>query len=121
MFEVGDDIAAGVRDWAHVQLFSPWSYDVDPAARRLLEAEGWSAQVSPDGAQLGTTYSHEPTSHASCTTEHPMPDEPQPRMRLGHVAWLGTSSVDVTITDPVEGVGRPVGHLQLQTRPDIAI
>ena len=47
VFEVRDDIAASVRDWAHVQLFSPWSYDVDPAARRLLEAEGWSATNPP--------------------------------------------------------------------------
>jgi cation diffusion facilitator CzcD-associated flavoprotein CzcO len=55
VFEVGDDIAASIRDWAHVQLFSPWSYDVDPAARRLLEAEGWSAPDSaehPSGAEL---------------------------------------------------------------------
>ncbi|MGD9703914.1 MAG: NAD(P)-binding domain-containing protein [Acidimicrobiia bacterium] len=51
VFEVGDDVAASVRDWAHVQLFSPWSYDIDPAARRLLEADGWDA---PDHAEHPT-------------------------------------------------------------------
>ena len=45
VFEVGDDIAASIRDWAHVQLFSPWSYNIDPAARRLLTTNGW---LSPD-------------------------------------------------------------------------
>lgn len=39
VFEVGDDVAASVRDWGHVQLFSPWRYDIDTAARRLLA--GW--------------------------------------------------------------------------------
>ena len=46
VFELGADVAASIREWAHVQLFSPWSYNIDPAARRLLEASGWSA---PDG------------------------------------------------------------------------
>ena len=32
VFDVGDDVAASIREWAHVQLFSPWSYNIDPAA-----------------------------------------------------------------------------------------
>jgi thioredoxin reductase len=52
VFEVGDDIAASVRDWAHVQLFSPWSYNIDPAAGRLLDASRWSAP-DPDGHPTG--------------------------------------------------------------------
>jgi hypothetical protein len=51
VFELGDDVGASIREWAHVQLFSPWSYDVDPAARRLLEANGW---VAPDGDEHPT-------------------------------------------------------------------
>ena len=54
MFEIDDDVAASVRDWAHVQLFSPWSYNIDPAARRLLEASGWSAP-DPDEPLLVET------------------------------------------------------------------
>jgi thioredoxin reductase len=52
LFEAGDDVAAGVRDWEHVQLFSPWRFDIDPAARRLLEPTGWQAP-SPDEHPTG--------------------------------------------------------------------
>jgi hypothetical protein len=51
VFEVGDDVATSIRDWAHVQLFSPWSYNIDPAARRLLDASGW---VAPDDGEHPT-------------------------------------------------------------------
>jgi thioredoxin reductase len=47
--EAGESIAAAVREWAHVRLFSPWSIVTDAAAVRLLEAEGWTA---PDAAAL---------------------------------------------------------------------
>ncbi len=40
IFEAGPRIAAGVRDWGHVRLFTPWSYLMDPVGRRLLEASG---------------------------------------------------------------------------------
>lgn len=59
VFELGDDVAASIRDWAHVQLFSPWSYDIDPAARRLLEAAGWTApdpREPPTGGDLIEQY-----------------------------------------------------------------
>ena len=59
VFEVGDDVAASVREWAHVQLFSPWSYNIDSAARRLLESNGWSTpdgNAHPTGGQLIEQY-----------------------------------------------------------------
>ncbi|WP_116995846.1 FAD-dependent oxidoreductase [Desertimonas flava] len=59
VFEVGDDVATSIREWAHVQLFSPWSYNIDPAARRLLEADGWSApddDEHPSGGELIEHY-----------------------------------------------------------------
>jgi thioredoxin reductase len=59
VFEVGDDVAASVREWAHVQLFSPWSYNIDPAARRLLEANGWTGpdpDEHPTGGELIERY-----------------------------------------------------------------
>ena len=59
VFEAGDDIAASIRDWAHVQLFSPWSYNIDPAARRLLEHSGWTApdpDQHPTGGELIARY-----------------------------------------------------------------
>ena len=35
VLEAGDGPAAAVRAWGHVRLFSPWRYNLDPAAARL--------------------------------------------------------------------------------------
>ncbi|HEV7870704.1 MAG TPA: FAD-dependent oxidoreductase [Modestobacter sp.] len=51
VLEAGDQPAAAVRSWGHVRLFSPWEYDVDAAAARLLESTGWE---SPDPTELPT-------------------------------------------------------------------
>ncbi|MGY2081883.1 FAD-dependent oxidoreductase [Modestobacter sp. SYSU DS0657] len=51
VLEAGDRVGAAVRAWGHVRLFSPWEYDVDAAAVRLLEPTGWE---SPDRAELPT-------------------------------------------------------------------
>jgi hypothetical protein len=51
VFEAGSDVAAHLDSYRHVKLFSPWRYNIDPAARRLLEASGWRA---PDPDELPT-------------------------------------------------------------------
>jgi cation diffusion facilitator CzcD-associated flavoprotein CzcO len=51
VFEAGAKIAANVRSWGHVQLFSPWRWCVDQAAVALLESHGWQM---PDPDQLPT-------------------------------------------------------------------
>jgi hypothetical protein len=51
VFESGASIAAHLDSYRHVQLFSPWRYNMDPAARRLLAATGWS---DPDLDELPT-------------------------------------------------------------------
>ncbi|MBS2017420.1 MAG: NAD(P)-binding domain-containing protein [Deltaproteobacteria bacterium] len=59
VIEAGDDVASNVRDWGHVRLFSPWRYDVDKAAAKLLEAKGWRApppEELPTGDDLVTRY-----------------------------------------------------------------
>lgn len=59
ILEAADDVAAHVRDWAHVRVFSPWQYNIDKAARALLEASGWQsppADVLPTGAELVEQY-----------------------------------------------------------------
>ncbi|HZS34138.1 MAG TPA: FAD-dependent oxidoreductase, partial [Methylomirabilota bacterium] len=38
VLEAGERVAAAVRRWAHVRVFSPWRYDVDPVAAGLLAA-----------------------------------------------------------------------------------
>ena len=59
VLEAGDTAAASVLAWGHVRLFSPWRYDVDAAAGRLLAAAGWSRppdDVLPTGAELARDY-----------------------------------------------------------------
>ncbi|MFE6967464.1 NAD(P)-binding domain-containing protein [Agromyces sp. NPDC057679] len=59
VLEVGDGIADSVRAWGHTRLFSPWKHLVDPASRRLLEAEGWTLpdpERAPAGRELVDAY-----------------------------------------------------------------
>jgi thioredoxin reductase len=59
VLEAGDGPAAAVRQWGHVRLFSPWRYNVDPAARRLLVDAGWvepDPDALPTGGQLAADY-----------------------------------------------------------------
>ncbi|MGB2920903.1 MAG: NAD(P)-binding domain-containing protein [Mycobacterium sp.] len=46
VLEAGRGPASAVEQWEHVRTFSPWPELVDPAAARLLESTGWSAQES---------------------------------------------------------------------------
>jgi glycine/D-amino acid oxidase-like deaminating enzyme len=59
ILEAGPHVAHAVRQWGHVQLFSPWEYNVDRAADRLLSAIGWNSPVPdhyPTGAELVDLY-----------------------------------------------------------------
>jgi len=40
LYEQSDEVAGYIREWGHVRLFSPWSLDISPRARKRLEAEG---------------------------------------------------------------------------------
>jgi len=40
ILEAADTVAASVAAWGHVRIFSPWRYNTDPAARRLLAPLG---------------------------------------------------------------------------------
>jgi thioredoxin reductase len=59
VYEAGASVAANVRDWGHVRLFSPWEYNTDPAARALLQSHGWQeppGKVMPTGSDLYEAY-----------------------------------------------------------------
>jgi thioredoxin reductase len=59
VYEAGTTIADHIRAWGHVRLFSPWSYNIDRAARALLEQSGWQApkrSLHPTGAELISEY-----------------------------------------------------------------
>lgn len=64
--EAGDSVGSSVRDWAHVRLFSPWRYNIDPTARALLEATGWRApdpDLLPTGGDLIAGYLAQLAAH----------------------------------------------------------
>ncbi|KOX08107.1 FAD-dependent oxidoreductase [Micromonospora profundi] len=59
VLEAGHAAGAAVREWGHVRLFSPWRYNLDPAARLILDEAGWIApdlQALPTGAELVDDY-----------------------------------------------------------------
>ena len=48
-----------VREWGHVRVFSPWEFNLDPAAVELLEATGWTAPPAdgyPTGDEIVARY-----------------------------------------------------------------
>ncbi len=59
VLEAGPVVGAAIREWGHTRLFSPWRYNVDAAAARLLETRGWTApdpEALPTGAELVEQY-----------------------------------------------------------------
>ncbi|MEU5785463.1 FAD-dependent oxidoreductase [Micromonospora lupini] len=59
VLEAGDTPGAAVAQWGHVRVFSPWRYNIDPAARRMLDDAGWVApdpEALPTGAELVRGY-----------------------------------------------------------------
>jgi hypothetical protein len=59
VLEAGPQAGHAIRQWQHVQLFSPWEYNIDSAAERLLAPTGWNSPdpaVYPPGAELLDRY-----------------------------------------------------------------
>lgn len=59
VFEAGEQAGANLAQWGHVRMFSPWSYNIDPAAAELLKQEGWhepASDVFPTGVELLQQY-----------------------------------------------------------------
>lgn len=59
VLEAGTSAGAAIAEWGHIRLFSPWQYNLDAAARRLLEAAGWTApdaDALPTGHELREQY-----------------------------------------------------------------
>ena len=59
VFEAGPTAGHAVRQWSHVQIFSPWDYNIDKAAERLLAETGWNKPQPdhyPTGAELLEQY-----------------------------------------------------------------
>lgn len=59
VFEQGTTAGAAIAQWRHIRLFSPWRFNLDAAAVRLLEASGWEAPrqtALPYGGELLDKY-----------------------------------------------------------------
>lgn len=59
IFEAGPTAGAAISAWGHIRLFSPWQFNVDAAARRLLEPTGWTSPrgtALPYGSELVADY-----------------------------------------------------------------
>lgn len=68
VLEMGEAAAAAVREWGHVTFFSPWRFNVNAAARALLEPTGWQhpePDVDPKGHELVARYLAPLAAHPS--------------------------------------------------------
>jgi cation diffusion facilitator CzcD-associated flavoprotein CzcO len=72
VLEAGSAIGHAMRQWSHVQLFSPWEYNVDKAAERLLAPTGWNSPEPthyPTGGELLEHYL-EPLASRTALKDH---------------------------------------------------
>jgi hypothetical protein len=105
VLEAGAEVGAGVREWAHVRVFSPWRYNVDAVAVAMLTKSGWTM---PDPAHL-------PTGR-ELVTEYLEPlaalPEIEPSLRLGtRVLSVSRRGVDKLRTE-----GREMAPFVLRVR-----
>ena len=59
VLEAGLTVGASIAAWAHVRVFSPWEFNVDPASTALLDSHGWVAPPAgdfPTGRDLLDVY-----------------------------------------------------------------
>lgn len=59
ILEAGAEVAANIRKWSHVHMFSPWQYNVDKPAAALLAETGWQPpdpESYPTGGDLVAQY-----------------------------------------------------------------
>ena len=55
ILEAGPKAGASIEEWAHVKMFSPWQFNVDKEAVKLLLADGWTPPPEneyPTGREL---------------------------------------------------------------------
>jgi cation diffusion facilitator CzcD-associated flavoprotein CzcO len=68
VLEAGENVGHAMRQWGHVQLFSPWEYNIDKAAARLLATTGWNSpdpHQYPTGAEMVDRYLEPLAAHAA--------------------------------------------------------
>ena len=99
VLEAGESVGAQVLAWGHVQVFSPWRYNVDAVAASLLRASAWKEpdpDVLPTGSEIVADYLQ------------PLAALPQiaPHVRLGHrVVAVARAGFDKVTTPAREALG----------------
>lgn len=59
VFEAGPEPAFAIKQWQHIELFSPWKFNIDPSAVRLLQKNGWQTPSKtnlPMGKEFRVEY-----------------------------------------------------------------
>jgi len=59
ILERGSSVGQSLLEWGHVRVFSPWRYNIDDAAQRLLEATNWAVpplDKLPTGREIVEHY-----------------------------------------------------------------
>ncbi|MET1088468.1 MAG: FAD-dependent oxidoreductase [Arthrobacter sp.] len=59
VFEAGPTAGWAIEQWRHIRLFSPWRFNLDAAAVRLLDGTGWESPrltALPYGGELVDSY-----------------------------------------------------------------
>jgi thioredoxin reductase len=59
ILEAGDSVGSSMLEWGHVRMFSPLQYNIDKAAKELLEKTGWTSpdeEALPTGRELVEEY-----------------------------------------------------------------
>jgi Pyridine nucleotide-disulphide oxidoreductase len=103
VLEAGELIGHAVRQWGHVRMFSPWSYNVDKAAERLLSEQGWNApdpDQYPTGLELVERYL-EPLARRTA-----LKDRVRTKARVVSVARVGFDKVKTAGRDKTPSSGR---------------
>ncbi|WP_312179984.1 FAD-dependent oxidoreductase [Arthrobacter sp.] len=108
ILEAGPAAGAAMQAWGHIKLFSTWRYNIDTAARRLLEtpsenyAGDWEAPREtrlPSGADMVTEYLEPLAAHPALA----------PHISYGH---------RVTSVTRVQPEGKGVDKTRSQGRED---
>ena len=105
VLEAGPAVGHAMRQWSHVRLFSPWGYNVDKAAGRLLAPTGWNSpepQAYPTGGELVESYL------APLATLTALKDRIRTQARVTGIGRVGL--------DKVKTVGRAQAPFELRYR-----
>lgn len=90
VLEAGPAIGHAARQWGHVRMFSPWEYNIDRAAERLLVATGWN---SPDPHQYPTAAELVERYLEPLATRTPLNDHIQTSSRVTAISRVGFDKV----------------------------